>query len=124
MFPCSPETKWEDIKITLVSDDTVRIKTPQGEGRFTYHELGMSDKRSGDKPKIIWELFKIFSKNQGRISSDNPKYDPRLPDTAKRLNRHLKDLFEIKDSIYKGHYRKMKRYETKIIFSNQTEVTS
>ncbi|NQT56100.1 MAG: hypothetical protein HQ551_07715 [Desulfobacteraceae bacterium] len=122
IFFCGPETKWKDIKITLVADDMVRVKTPKGENRCTYHELGMSDKRIGDKPTMLWELLKLFAKNDGFISSMNPKYDRCLPDTAKRLNAHLKKLFGINESIYQGHYKKMKGYRTKIKFSDQTIV--
>ena len=120
ILPCEPGTKWEDIKITLIDYEVVRIETPQGSGRFSYHELNMSDKRSGNKPTLIWHLFKIFAKSQGNISPTNPDYDPRLPDMAKRLNSHLQKLFGIKESIYKGHYKAEKGYKTKIVFSDQT----
>lgn len=115
---CEPGTKWENITITLIADDMVRVKTPQDEGRFTYHELGLSDKRKGDKPKMIWELLKLFAEKNGFIFSQNVKYDSKLPDTAKRLNAHLKKLFGIQDSIYKAHYKKEKGYRTKIEFSD------
>jgi len=83
VFPCKPGTPWEDITMTLVADNMVRIKTPQGEDRFTYYKLKMSDERSGNKPTILWELVRLFAKNNGFISSQNPNYDPRLPDTAR-----------------------------------------
>jgi len=123
-FPCEPGTPWKDITMTLIANDTLRIKTPQSEGRFTYHELKMSDKRRGDKPTMLWELLKLFAKNQGFISSQNPNYDPKLPDTAKRLNKHLKELFGIKDSIYQEHYKKEKGYRTRIKFSDVRHSTN
>ena len=122
VFPCEPGTNWDEIFITLVADDMVRIRTPKGEGRVTYHTLKMFDIRKGDSPIMIWELLKLFAKNDGFISSMNTKYDPRLPDTAKRLNKHLKELFGINESIYKAHYKKEKGYRTKIHFSDQTIV--
>ena len=120
IFPCEPGTKWEDVTITLVANDTVRIKTPQGEGRFSYHELGMSDKRSSGKNTALWALLKFFAKNGGFISSQNPNYDRDLPDTTKRLNSHLKKLFGIEESIYTGHYKKVKGYKTRISFRDRT----
>ena len=126
-FNCSPGTKWEDIKITLISDsrddsyrDAVRIKTPDWEERYTYAELGLSDKRKGDEPTNLWILLKTFAINNGFISRSNTDYDPHLPETAKRLNAHLKKLFGIDESIYVAHYKKEKAYRTKIQFSNQT----
>ena len=58
-FPCQPGTIWKDIKITLVANDTVRIETPNGTGRYTYNELGMADGRPGDKPKEVWATLAI-----------------------------------------------------------------
>ena len=119
-FPCEPGTRWEDITIILVADDTVRIKTPNAEGPFTYHELRMNDKRSGDRPTMVWELLKLFAKSEGFISSQSNRYDSKLPDTAKRLNKHLKQLFGIDRSIYRGHYKKENGYRTRITFHDQT----
>lgn len=147
VFPCEPGTKWKDIKITLVENDTVRVETPQGKGLFTYHQLGMSDKRSGNKPTALWFLFTQFCKNQGLISPKDPGYIDDLVKVASRLNIHLKKLFGINESIYTGHYKKLKGissdqekaphqdtkttskeprtvgYKTRIFFSDQTNVT-
>jgi hypothetical protein len=120
VFPCSAGTKWEEVKITLIENEAVRIETPLGISRFSYHELGMSDKRSANRPTMLWGLFKIFAKNQGYISPTNDQYVPKLPDTAKRLNKHLRDLFDIHDSIFTDHYKAEKGYRTKIFFSDQT----
>ena len=123
-FPCEAGTKWKDVKITLIANDTVRIETPQGKGRYTYHVLKMADGRPGDKPKEVWATLKQFAKNQGIIPPKNHNYrEPpikALPEKAKHLNSHLKKLFRIKESIFKYHYKKHKRYETQIIFSDQT----
>ncbi len=134
VFPCEPGTKWEDIKFTLIANDTIKIKAPQGEGKFTYQELGMKDKRNG-KPKMIWGLIVLFAKNQGVITNDDLKKFTKIrqaqttkntnmtfSDHTKQLNKHLKDLFGINESIFKYHFKKKKRYETKIIFSDQTQV--
>jgi hypothetical protein len=120
VFPCQPDTKWENIKITLIEDEVVRVETPQGGGRFSYHQLGMSDKRTGNKPTMLWELFKLFAKTQGYIPRTNDKYVPTLADTTKRLNRHLQTIFNIHESIFTGKYKSEKGYRTKIYFSDQT----
>ena len=124
VFPCRPGTRWEDIKITLTGDDTVRIETPQGKGTYTYHDLKMADRRSKKKPTMIWTLLKSFAKNEGIIAPKNTDYAPELPDTAKRFNAHLKNLFGINESIYQGHYKKIKGYKTRIFFSDQTKAVS
>lgn len=119
VFPC-PEARWEDITLTLIADDTVRVKTPNGEGKFNYHKLELTDKRKGDQPTVLWPLLRLFIKERGTISSQTPNYNPKLPDTTKRLNRHLKELFGIKESIYTGHYKKENGYRLKFVVSDQT----
>lgn len=120
LIPCKPGTKWRDITITLVADDMVEIVGPEISGRFTFHKLGMDDKRKGDKPKAMWALFKSFAENQGFISRKNFEYDRRLPDNARLLNKHLQSIFGIEGSIYTGHYKKEKGYRTKIKFRDRT----
>ena len=110
VFPCEPGTKWGDVKITLTGDDTVRVKTLQGEGVFSYHQLELADGRiPSGKATILWTLLKSFAKNNGFISPNTDDYDPKLPDTAKRLNKHLQKLFGIEESIYTDHYKKLKK---------------
>lgn len=123
-FPCEAGTKWDDVKITLIANnDTVKIETPQGKGRYTYHELGMAHMVSGE-PKKVWHTLVLFAINQGIFPQKNYGYHEsvikELPEKAKRLNIHLKELFGIEESIFKHHYKKHRRYETKIKFSDQT----
>jgi hypothetical protein len=123
IFPCDSGTKWNDIKITLISDDVVEIKTPLGTGKFSYRQLHMADNRTRErKSNMLWELLKLFAKSHRRIEPTNEKYDPTLPDTAKRLSKHLQGLFDIHETIFTGHYKAKGCYETKIIFSDKTQV--
>jgi hypothetical protein len=135
-FPCMPGTKWEDVKITLISETTVTIETPLGSGTFTYHDLKMADLRTRErKPHMLWELLKIFAQYQGYLTPSSAEYDSKLPDTAKRLNKHLQVLFNIPESIFTSHYKSTDRnkpekdrnkpakgYRTRIFFSDQTQV--
>jgi hypothetical protein len=65
-------------------------------------------------------LLKKFAQNNGVISRNNQDYDPTLPDTAKRLKKHLMELFGINESIYQSHYKKEREYKIKIEFNDQT----
>jgi len=121
VFPCPAGTEWKDIKITLINDGVVMIKTPSGRKRCTYHDLDMADERTRDKrPVVLWSLLSFFAKNQGYISRQNDDYYRILPDTTKRLNKKLQMIFGIKESIFHGHYKTEKGYRTKIFFSDKT----
>jgi len=135
VFQCKPGTKWDKIKITVIDNDTVRIETPCNSGQFSYQQLGMSFKRSANKPKKVWAILKLFATYNGNISGEIPESARRillndykidtykkLPDYTKRLYKHLKDLFGINDSIFKYHYNRYKEYITKIKFSDLREV--
>jgi len=125
VFPCPPDTKWEEIKITLIADNKVRIETPHGKGYYFFHELKMGYRGSGDKPINLWNLLKLFAINHGEISFEDIKEDKdrrSLFSSAKRLDKHLRNLFQIDESIYISSYNKEKKYNTKIFFSDQTKV--
>jgi hypothetical protein len=77
-----------------------------------YSQLGFSDKRIGDRPnKTTWPLFQVLAKQDGEIHLQGDEYLRHLPDNARRLNKHLKSLFGIKESIWLNHYKKNKSYE-------------
>jgi hypothetical protein len=131
LLPCKRGTRWEDVKITLIENGAVKIETPEGSRRFSYHELGLANIKSG-KPKIGWHILKLFAIYSGRLDDQieesakrillndfNIDYYRKLPNYTKRLNKHLKEFFGIKDSIFKYHYKKSKAYITKIIFSDR-----
>ena len=115
---------WDLFQITLISDDTVKIKTPFGENRFGYRDLGLEYEKA-NKPKRVWTYLKVFAKAQGIISAktfDDPELKKDLITYASKLNKYLQGLFGINESIYKGHYKKQMRYDTKIMFSDATQI--
>lgn len=125
ILKCGPGTKWKDIHITLISDDTVEIKTPSDKERFGYQKLGLRGNREDGKPKKLWAYLTCFAKAQGVISAktfDDPELKKDLITYASKLNKYLQGLFGINESIYKGHYKKKMRYDTKIMFSDATQI--
>ena len=102
----------------------MRIETPHSKRHYTYHLLGMKDIRNPAKHIGVWETLCLFAVNHGVVPHKGAKHVENLAGKAKKLNKHLKDLFKIDESIFKHHYRTFRRYETKIVFSNQTGVTT
>jgi len=122
---------WEDYHIFLTADDTCRIKTPDGEKRYTFAELGMSDKRKGDSPRQLWELMTLFATTGGCITGTvmarynggrGRKFD--FQTATKQLNKHLQAYFGIKESIFTDHYKKNREYRTKMKFHDRRENVS
>lgn len=127
-LPCAEGTKWEEIKITLLSNELVKIETPRGSGRFNYAQLGLTDRRKGDAPNKIWRCLTMFAEHQGNVSSSSSgiPFDIKenLVKNASRLNMHLQEVFGIKESIYEDiSYKSAKRYKTKLFFSDATQIS-
>lgn len=118
-FPCDPGTTWDQVTFILKGDDLVYVKTPKGEARVRYDSLKFADRRRGDKPKEIWRIFELFAKQSGEISRENPQYDRYLADKASDLNKHMQKVFSIKESIFTGHYRKMRQYKTRFAIRDE-----
>lgn len=124
-----PGTKWDEISIKLISEETVRITVPDVDNKiYTYQDLNMHGKKS-DAPGILWGYMIRFCLAKGIILSGEQHFDEKLSDNAKRLNKHLTRIFGIEEKygIYTGHYKtkkgpeKKRGYETKIHFSSDNQ---
>jgi hypothetical protein len=122
ILPAPLGTAWEEVTITLIARDTVSITIGNRTKRYSYAELGMSDKRTGDKPKLVWWFFVLLIKENGFISKQTENYDPKLPDLVKQFKVVMKKLFIIEDEIL-THYKKEKGYRAKFKAVDKTHGT-
>jgi hypothetical protein len=122
ILPAPIGTAWEDVTITLIARDTVSFKIGNQTERFTYAELGMSDKRTGDKPKFVWWFFVLLIKGNGFISRQTDNYDAKLPDSAKQFKGAMKKLSKIEDDIF-AHYKTEGGYRAKFKAIDKTHGT-
>jgi hypothetical protein len=121
-FPCGDSVSWEQITFILKTDDLVYVRTPLGEGRFLYSDLAFADSRKGDAPNTTtWPLFQVLAKMNGEVELKGQEYDRQLPDRARLLNKHLKALFHIKESIWTDHYKKRKSYRARFTIRDQRD---
>lgn len=121
---------WKDISIFMISDSACRVETPSGKKLYTFAELGMSDKRKGDRPSQLWELMQLFATTGGCITGivmggynrqGGRKFD--FLSVTKRLNKHLQALFGIEDSIFERTYKQAREYRTKIKFYDRRDMS-
>ncbi len=121
-LPCPDGTTWKQIEMTLVDNDTVRVKAPHGQTNLNYSELGMRDKRKTDSPILAWALLqKCFAPGGGRVSPhDMERPMSNLVKAAESLNRHLREAFGIQDSIFEAHYRRNHEYKLKFTIRDRT----
>lgn len=122
-FPAPKGTTWKDVTITLIARDTVRISIKGGKSQmFNFSELGMSDKRTGDKPKAMWWVLVHLISENGMISRKTDQYDPILNSSVKGFKQQMKKLFGIEQAVM-GHYKKNGGYKAEFQVVNQTLIS-
>ncbi|MEA1947001.1 MAG: hypothetical protein U9N83_06825 [Thermodesulfobacteriota bacterium] len=114
VFPCNPETKWDQIEMALLpAGDKFMVKTPLGRGYYDHIDLKFHDKRTKSKrPISLWHFLKQLANMKGFFPLTDVQNFEKLSSNAKRLDKHLKKHFEIKESIYKDRCDKIGGYET------------
>ena len=122
--PAPQGTRWGDVTITLVSNDTVKVSIKDLTKRLHFSEMNFSDKRKGDSPTMLWKLLIILIKNQGELSPAGEEFKRNLVSSASRLNIHMKELFGISQEIYCGHYKTNNKYKVAFQVSDQTYGTA
>lgn len=65
VFPKIDGLKWEDIKITFNSHESVRIKAKHINKQYHFIEMGFGSKKHPDRPIKLWELLKEIARNGG-----------------------------------------------------------
>ena len=115
VFPCNPKTKWGKIEMALLpAGDKFMVKTPLGHGYYDHIELGLfNDRKNSKEPNILWGFLKELAKRKGFFSLKGVGNFEKLSSNAKRLNKHLKQLVGLNESIYKGRCDRIGGDETK-----------
>ncbi len=122
ILPAPPGTKWEDVTITLIASNVVEITIREGKEKFTYSELGFSDKRKGDAHDKLWVFFLALLKCGGDIGLGNSTFKKHLkPHDPSAFNMRMQKTFGINDSIF-PHYRANKSYKAKFKTMDRTQV--
>jgi len=110
-----PDTKWEDMTWTLLSNEMVRIEAKGIHKRRTFSDLGFTDRRKGDTPNSRWGILKRFAEYNGEITWNTNienKEKNTMSAAVKDIRKKLKVFFDIDDDPFHP-YRKTKSYKTK-----------
>ena len=118
MFSKKPNMAWNDLKIELMSESVISFKIINSEIkglRFSYTDLGMSDKRKTDLPNKMWEILIELIECDGQTSENHMTFQNRsgTEKTISRLRGKLKEITGIEGNpILFIKYPYPKRYET------------
>ena len=114
-----PGTKWENIEVRFLSDETVEITTPDSHRLCNFAELGFEDRRKSGAANTAW----VFLRELARAKDNEIKRPVREPAKVEKavqaLRKRLKDLFALGDDPFRP-YRQVKHYAPtfKLSFSN------
>jgi len=118
-FPTPDGTKWEDVTIELVSNDSIRIKVGGFVRRYSGFEIGFKDERKGDMLDTQWELLKLFAKNDGEISQRTVGFKNKSQKPVQALNKRLRVFFDMNSNPI-NRYSKESGWTTKFIISDKS----
>jgi hypothetical protein len=111
-FPTPPGTRWEDVTIQVVSNDSIKITAKGVYKTFTYAEIGFKDKRKGDLWDSQWEVLMALAEENGEISWDCKNAQLRLQKKIQTIRRRLQALMGIEEDPFYC-YQDVKAYKTK-----------
>jgi hypothetical protein len=102
VFPCNPGTKWDQIEIALLpAGEKFFVKTPIGRGYFDHIDLELFDRRKkSSEPLLSWGFLIQLAKKDGFFPLEGVQRFEQLASNAKELNKRLKKVFRINNSIY------------------------
>ena len=119
-FPTPKGTIWEEITITFVSNESIRIKARDVTRTYPFSQIGFRDHRRIDKPNSIWKLFDVLSTMNGHL--DWKALDRRgrtvhvdqkqIQKRISILRKLLQNLIGLSDDPFYP-YRKRKAYEAR-----------
>ncbi len=112
-FPALASLKWDEISISFLADDLVRIKARNVDKKFNFGQMGFTDGRKGDEPNRQWELLKVLARNSGKVSwQDNvsvPMKRDNIKAQVKDLRKLLKAFFGLNEDPFHP-YRQARAY--------------
>ncbi len=102
-FPEQPGLQWPDLVIRFLDGHTVSVRGGGFQGRFSYAEMGMEDKRT-KAPDAQWELLRRFAEEMGLFTWSSKSANDRNKKRKERLARSLKTFFDLPGEPFR--YRK------------------
>jgi len=121
-FPSPQGLKWADVTIAFISNDALLVETHGIRKRYHFSELGLCDRRVGDRPSTRWALLRKLA-TVGEISwstrSLGGKERLQLRAVIKDLRKTLRGLMSIEDDPFEP-YRRAKAYRPRFRLQDRT----
>lgn len=115
-FPTPPSTKWEQVFIQFISDDSIKITVGKIAKRYHYAEIGFKDRRKHtNESDTHWKLLQYLASHNGEISAEN--YVKECQKKIQTIRSRLKIILNLSDDPF-YLYRKEKMYRTRFLIEH------
>ena len=74
-FPTPAGTSWCEVKIRFITPEKAKITAGHATKDYTFQEMGLRDRRSGDTPNIVWRILKTLFANRQEVSWETRDVD-------------------------------------------------
>ena len=113
-MPAIKASSWDEVQITFVSNESIRIQAGDLDKPFSYAELGFKDGRKVDTPDTRWRTLQKLAQH-GEISWETDT-DQKIRNIAQKaiqdIRKKLKEITGLEDDPFEP-YRKVKAYRPK-----------
>ncbi len=96
IFPTPPDATWGDVAIRFVDGHTVSIQVKSKRGVFNYTQMGMANRKNGDRTKQ-WKLLEGFSNSRGQIDWQSGHAALNVKKQKQELSKRLRAFFGLDD---------------------------
>ena len=114
-FLSPPGLRWEEVTITFISDDSIKVEARGHTEKYTFAEIGFKDRRKGDLPDTRWGTLKTIAEHEGEVpwkANLTQEQRHQLKKIVSDLRKRLKALMQIDDDPFEP-YRTANAYKTK-----------
>lgn len=125
LFPKIDGLRWEEVTITFVSNDAVRISAHGQNLRMHYAEMGFTDRRKTDMPNTRWVILREMACHGGLIDWESrwmsPKDRNKLSSAISVISKRLLEVLLIDERPFEP-YKKIKMYKSKFTLRAEPSV--
>ena len=109
-FPTPSDAAWSDVSIRFIDGHTVSVQVKSEQGVFNYTQMGMANRKNGDRTKQ-WKLLEGFADARGEIDWYGRYTALNVKKQKQELSKRLREFFRIDEDPIEwvkdnsGYYR-------------------
>jgi len=115
-FPSPPGLSWDEITLTLRSNESMDIVVRGQRKRVTFAQMGFTDRRKGDVGDEAWGALAVLASRSGELLARDAKEEgfvKNFKPRAKDIRKRFKAYFRLSDDPFHPYKQQPRGYKTK-----------